>query len=161
MKIILLLIYLGGVSLQLHGVTIPNNSLVDIDDLLYRTSGDPHPTNANGLHNQTLACVTDLEDCCDSPRTVRGDWYYSDGRVVQSGDENPYSNTFLKIRGANEVLNGQQLHGSVRLYYRWSNPPGKGRFRCELPSTNDPTVNQTLYANVGELQLNPRSRVSR
>ena len=47
------LIYTDGVSLQLHGVTIPNNSLVDIDDLLYRSGGDPHPTNANGLHNQT------------------------------------------------------------------------------------------------------------
>ena len=144
-------IYTDGVSLQLHGVTIPNNSLVDIDDLLYRSGGDPHPTNANGLHNQTLVCVTDLEDCCDSPRTVHGDWYYSDGSVVEHSGP---GRTFLRNRGPNEVRNGQQFYGSVRLFYKWSNPPGKGRFRCELPSASDPTNNQTLYANVGECLIN-------
>ena len=128
-------------------MTIPNNSLVDVDDLLYRSGGDPHPTNANGLHNRTLVCVTDLEDCCDSPRTVHGDWYYSDGNVVQL---NAGGRTFLKNRGPNEIINGQQFYGSVRLFYRWSNPPRKGRFHCELPSASDPTVNQILYANVGE-----------
>ena len=123
---------------------------MDINDLLYRGGDDPDPTNANGLHNRTLVCVTDLEDCCNLPRTRRGDWYYSDGRVV---DADAGGNTFRRNRGANEVLNGQQFYGSVRLFYRWSNPPGKGRFRCELPSATDPSVNQILYANVGELNL--------
>ena len=131
-------------------MTIPNNSLVDINDLLYQGSGDPEPTNANGLHNRTLVCVTDLEDCCRSPRTVRGNWYYSDGSAVVA---DAGGSTFRRNRGANEVLNGQQFYGSVRLFYRWSNPPGKGRFRCELPSANDPSVNQIVYANVGELNL--------
>ena len=139
----------GGVTMQLHGVTIANNSLVDVNDLLYRGGGSASepPTNANGLHNRTLVCVTDLEDCCGSPRTVRGDWYYSDGRVVQFDAP---GRTFRSNRGPNEVLNGQQFYGSVRLFYKWSRPPGKGRFRCELPSADNPTVNQTLYANVGE-----------
>ena len=132
-------------------MTIPNNSLVDINDLLYRGSSDPDPTNANGLHNRTLVCVTDLEDCCDSPRTVRGDWYYSDGSAVEADAR---GSTFLRNRGPNEIINGRQFSGSVRLFHRWSNPPGKGRFRCELPSANDPSVNQILYANVGELNLN-------
>ena len=72
-----------GVSLKLRGVTIPNNSLVDFNDLLYRTSYDPDPSNANAtLHDLALLCVTDLVDCCDSPRTVHSDWYYPDGRRV-------------------------------------------------------------------------------
>ena len=121
---------------------------MDINDLLYRGHSDPDPTNANGLHNQTLVCITDLEDCCDSPRIVRGDWYYSNGNVVTLPR---WGTTFLRNRGPNEIINGQQFSGSVRLFYRWSNPPGKGRFRCELPSANNPSVNQTLYANVGEL----------
>ena len=54
-------------------------------------------------------------------------------------------------RELNEVLSGQQFYGSVRLYYKWSNPPRKGRFHCDLPSANNPSVNQTLYADVGEL----------
>ena len=121
---------------------------MDINDLPYRGGDDPDPTNANGLHNHTLVCVTDLEDCCDSPRTVRGDWYYSNGSVVEYTSP---GRTFRRNRGANEILNGQQFSGSVRLFYKWSNPPGKGRFRCELPSASDPSVNQNLYANVGEL----------
>ena len=129
-------------------MTIPNNSLVDINDLLYRGGGDPDPTNDNGLHNQTLVCITDLVDCCDSPRTVHGDWYYSNGHEVTSPR---WGTTFLRNRGPNEIINGRQFSGSVRLFYRWSNPPGKGRFRCELPNANNPSVNQTVYANVGEL----------
>jgi hypothetical protein len=125
---------------------------VDIDDLLYRAGDDPKPTNANGLHNQTLVCVTDLEDCCDSPRTMRGNWYYPDGRAVAAG-AGTWHRTFMKNRGANEVLNGQQFYGSVRLFYRWSNPPGKGHFRSGLPNAGDPSVNQFLYADVGELTI--------
>ena len=136
----------SGVALQLHGVIIPNNSLVDVGDLLYRTSSNPDPTNNNGLHNQTLVCITDLEDCCDSPRTVRGDWYYPDGSVVTFDAP---GNTFLRNRGPNEVINGHHFNGSVCLFYRWSRPPGQGRFRCELPSASNPNVNQILYANIG------------
>ena len=144
--------YTVGVTLKLQGATIPNNSLVDIDDLLYRASNTPDPTNANGLHDRTLVCVTDLIDCCDSPRTVRGDWYYPDGSVVPLVTGiSVWENTFLKNRGPNEVINGQQFYGSVRLFFRWSGPPGKGRFRCELPSADNPNVNQILYANVGKL----------
>ena len=109
---------------------------------------DPDPTNANGLHNRTLVCVTDLEDCCDSPRTVRGNWYYPDGHTVASDNG---GNTFLSNRGQNEIINGHRFYGSVRLFYRWSGPPRKGRFHCELPSADNPNVNQILYANIGEL----------
>ena len=142
--------YTGGVSLKLHGVPIPNNSLVDFDDLLYRTASDPDPTNDNGLHDQTLVCVTDLTDCCLSPHTVRGDWYYPDGRVVHF-DSGGTMITFRANRGPNEVRNGQQFYGSVRLFRRWSSPPERGRFYCELPSAADPSVNQTLYANICRL----------
>ena len=83
-------------------MTIPNNSLINIGDLLYRAGGNPVPTNANGLHNRTLVCITDLVDCCDSPRTVHGDWYYSDGRVVKFDAE---GRIFRINRGPNEIIN--------------------------------------------------------
>ena len=146
-----------GVALQLHEVTIPNNSLIDIGDLLYRTVDDPDPINANGLHYRTLVCVTDLEDCCDSPRTVRGNWYYPDGHVVVFDAR---GSTFLSNRGPNEIINGHHFYGSVRLFHRWSHPPRKGRFRCELPSADNPNVNQILYANIGELQDNYRDALT-
>ena len=122
---------------------------MDLDDLLYRTLRDPEPTNVNGLHDQSLLCVTDLEDCCAAPRTVHGGWYYPNGSLVTLHPPTP-GTTFLSNRGPNEIIGGQQFYGSVRLWRRWSNPIGRGRFRCELPSAADPNVNQTVYANIGE-----------
>ena len=130
---------------------------MDVNDLLYNTPDLPEPNNNNGLHDQALLCVTDLEDCCESPRTVRGEWYYPDGSVVPFDVIGNYGGTiygrttFLKNRGPNEVITGRQFYGSVRLFRRWSRPPGRGRFRCELPSASDPNVNQILYTNIGEL----------
>ena len=137
-------------SLKLHGEIIPNNSLIDFDDILYREnrgSLSEIPTNANAiLHDQALLCITDLEDCCDASRTVRGDWYYPSGDVVQV-DTDGLNAAFRRNRGPNEVRNGRQFYGSVRLFRRFS-PRERGRFRCDLPSVAD---NQTLYVNIGEL----------
>ena len=144
-----------GVSLKLHGATVPNNSLVDIADILYRAPGllgyNETPTNIQPhLHDGALLCVTDLVDCCDAPRTVRGDWYYPDGRrVPYRSIDHEGTAAFLLNRGPNEVRNGRQFYGSVRLFRRWSSPPERGCFRCELPSAADLTVTQTLYANIG------------
>ena len=139
--------YIVGVSLQLHGVPIPNNSLVALDDLLRRTPkpgvSDP-PTNANGL--QTLMCVTDLKGCCETEEL--GNWYYPNGTRVPSDTGRYTFATFLANRGQNEVREGRQFFGSVRLWRRWSGPPERGRFRCELPSTSDHNVNQILYVNI-------------
>ena len=145
-------IHIVGVSQKLGGVTIPNNSLVDIEDILYTAPFPPFnqdPTNANGLHDQTLVCETDLEDCCDTPRTVRGDWYYPDGRVVQF---DAGGTTFRANRGPNEVISGRQFYGSVRLFRRYT-PQQSGSFCCELPSDADSNVTQTLCATIGELFL--------
>ena len=45
---------------------------------------------------------------------------------------------------------GQQFNGSVRLFHRFSAVPERGRFRCELPSAANPSVNQILYVNICE-----------
>ena len=102
--------------------------------------------------------MTDLVDCCDAPHTVHGDWYYPGGQtaVPSSGPDifiTDGSASFLTNRGQNELINGRQFYGSVRLFRRWSEPPERGHFHCEIPSTADPNVNQTLYANIGELYL--------
>ena len=100
--------------------------------------------------------MTDLVDCCDAPHTVHGDWYYPGGQtaVPSSGSDNFITDglaSFLTNRGPNEVRNGRQFYGSVRLFRRWSGPPERGRFRCEIPSAASPSVNQILYVNIGEL----------
>ena len=133
---------------------------MDLDDVLYRAPNredfNEPPTNARThLHDGTLLCVTDLVDCCDTPRTVYGDWYYPDGSTVSNNSiivtPGGGRHEFLINRGPNEVINGRQFYGSVRLFRRWSSPPQRGRFRCELPSAADPNATQILYANIGEL----------
>ena len=121
---------------------------MDIDDILYTTNNNQNPTNTNG-HDQTLVCVTDLVDCCDTPRTVRGNWYFPNGGVVT----NTGVPTLQSNRGPNEEINEQQFYGSVRIFRRYSPTMPRGRFRCELPSATDPNVIQMLYANIGEFFL--------
>ena len=127
---------------------------MDLEDILYWAPGssccNELPSNARPeIHDGALLCVTDLEDCCDAPHTVHGDWYYPNGSIVPTGGiGGPHS--FLTNKGPNEVINDRQFYGSVRLFRRWSNPPERGRFCCEIPSAADPNVTQTLYANIGE-----------
>ena len=117
---------------------------MDIDDVLSTgTDSGFIPSNINPRN--ALLCVTDLEDCCAAPYTVRGDWYFPDENIVGSG-----GNTYQVNRGANEEINGQTIYGSVRLYRSFSSASERGRFRCELPSAANPSVNQILYANIGE-----------
>ena len=96
-----------------------------------------------------LQCITDLVDCCGTEsgsvnRTERGNWYFPDGTVVLNTG-NRFRSQFYVNRGPNEVINEQTVNGSVRLFRRFSAVPGRGRFRCELPSAVNPSVSQTLY----------------
>ena len=122
------------------GETIPNDSFVDLDDVL-NIGGGALPSNNDP---SALVCLTDLEDCCAAPHTVRGNWYFPDGRTIGSSFGG-YA-LFLANRGANDGIN----QGSVRLFREYSSAPERGRFRCELPSAADPSVNQIIYVNICE-----------
>ena len=63
------------------------------------------------------------------------------------------STRFLVNRGPNEVINGQQFNGSVRLFRRFSKIPQRGHFHCELPNAANPSVNQIIYINICKLIL--------
>ena len=144
-------VHADGVSLRFQGETLPNDSFVDFDDVLNIASGlAPTNRNPSDLYSgASLQCITDLVDCCGtesgSPvRTVRGNWYFPDGTTVGFGG----GTRFLVNRGPNEVINGEQFNGSVRLFRRFSGVTERGRFRCELP--NAAGVDQTIYVNICE-----------
>ena len=121
---------------MLLGQKIPNNILVNLDDLAYQSpdlSGfTEDPTNTNG--RQTLMCVTDLVACCESPQL--GNWHLP-ANIAGGG-------TFRINRGQNEVISGQQFYGSVRLWRRYT-PPERGLFRCEIPDDNNLNQNFNVY----------------
>ena len=83
---------------------------------------------------------------------VTGTLIFPNGsRVVDVDDSDPGSTRFLVNRGPNEVINGQQFNGSVRLFHRFSAIPERGHFCCELPNAADSSFNQILYVNICEL----------
>ena len=116
----------------------------------YGNSSVPYNRNP-AREDAALQCITDLVDCCGTEsgtvRTERGDWYFPDGTRVRFGG----GTRFLVSRGPNEVINGQQFNGSVRLFRRFSKIPERGHFHCELPNAANPSVNQTIYVNICEL----------
>ena len=128
---------------------------MDVNDLLNVPAGGPNPTPDRDPPLPTLHCFTDLVDCCNEPRTRRGEWYFPNGTALDydlGGDE-----TFRRNRGPNGpfgpgVINGQggaMVYGVVRLYRRGI-PPERGRFHCEIPTIVNPN-NETLYVNICEL----------
>ena len=122
----------AGVSLMFSGATIPNDSIVDLDDVTARGTNPPSDADSSGA----LLCITDLRDCCGTPN-VRGDWHFpDDSQVESSGTE------FRVNRGASVV----------HLWRRFSAIPemGIGRFRCGIPNAANSNIN--VYANICEFQ---------
>ena len=132
-----------GVSLKVQGAVTPNNSLVDVDDILYTTVTSEIPLNIRpDRHDGSVLCVTDLVNCCQTP--MLGNWFFSDGTLVGNSGGPAYRSN----RGQNEVISGRQFYGSVRLFRRYSPPiPDPPFFYCVLPDHSN--VLQTLYAYIG------------
>ena len=114
---------------------------MNIEDLPYRRPNDPVPSNTNGLHDQALLCVTDLVDCCESP--PHGN---CDGHNIIVALDNDQDAKFQSNRS--QYSEETNVNGSVRLWRRLFYPPERGRFRWELPSAANPSVNQTLYVTI-------------
>ena len=127
---------ISGVTVDLSGLALPNNSLVDFDDI-------PNLSITGGVTNDSvLNCRTDLEACCNDhlqnlPAPL-GEWYYPDGTALPFDTSPGGGATFRRNRA---LMN-------VRLWRR-ATPTERGRFRCELPNAQN--VNQTVYVNICEL----------
>ena len=123
----LLLLY-SGVLLELSGVRLRNDSLVDIDHI-----PDDVTVGFDTARTTGLMCVTDLAGCCFNPR--RGEWYHPDGSLVTFDDG------VAKFRRNSD----QQRRTNL---WRSGNPMQRGRFHCELPDAG--MINQIRYVNICE-----------
>ena len=139
-----------GASLELLGVNLPNNSLVEVRDLYDETTRNLVPTHELVYQFPTLHCLTDLVDCCNEPRATHlGEWYFPNGTVL-AFDFPGVVSTFRRNRGPNGPFGtgGEIILGVVRLFRRGL-PPERGRFCCEIPTAAG--LNQTLYVNICKL----------
>ena len=104
---------------------------------------------ANDECYPSVQCLTDFVDCCNDPRSRRGQWYYPNGTEVEYDQFG--ETTFHRNRGPNgpHGPGGAMVFGVVRLFRRGI-PPERGRFRCEIPTIANPN-NETLYVNICEL----------
>ena len=143
-----LLTHTDGAFLELLGVNLPSDSLVEVRDIYDSSVDGENPTPFN--NRPTLHCFTDLVNCCNTPRaTGIGEWYFPNGTSLDFDFPGVVS-TFRRNRGPNGVFGGETILGVVRLFRRGL-PPERGRFRCEIPTAANPTVNQILYVNICEL----------
>ena len=137
-----------GASLELLGVDLPNDSFVDVNDLLNVLFDGLVPVPLLDL--PTLHCFTDLVDCCNEPHSKRGEWYFPNGTALDhdfGGDT-----AFRRNRGPNGLHGpgGAMVFGVVRLFRRGI-PPERGSFRCEIPTIATDPNNEILYVNICEL----------
>ena len=133
--------YTGShVSLSLRGVTIYNNSYINIGDIGARTD------------DEALQCHTDYINCCNIEHTVNGsqlvEWYYPNGsRVIFINEIYNYSYP------DNDGYFTSRSQSVIRLSSSSSSIEG-GRFCCEIPDQYG--SNQTLCINIGEKQCYSR-----
>ena len=105
---------LPGVTLHLNGITLPNDSFVDFDDIR-RESDNANANRFTGYIN----CSTDLEACCNpilqNLREGLGQWYYPDGSEV-----------LYETNG--QTYRRSRSQSTVYLFRRGSSsPPERGR----------------------------------
>ena len=120
--------------LELKGVTLPNNSFLDFNDI---ANVPDIGGGAAAYDDEVLSCRTDLINCCNAAQAgvSVGEWYYPDG-------------TALPFDADGATFRRSRIQSNVRLWRR-DNPTERGHFHCELPNAFQ--VNQTVYVNICEL----------
>ena len=117
----------ASVRLSLNGIDIANNSIVDIEDI-----GEGDET--------ALLCHTNKTLCCGTKPNRFGDWYYPNGAKVRIKDTvGMATDEFYRDRGTQVV----------RLNHRQGNLIERGRFRCQVPESDDNDVMRSIYAYIG------------
>ena len=120
-------------SLARYGVTIANNSVIDINLVGEGYSGVPQTDSG------ALECHTDDITCCrgiDSPNgTGRGEWYYPDGTVVPP----PGGDGFYRARN----------HMVIRLNRGGFTRSPTGMYRCDIPVAGGSILTRYIQLGTG------------
>jgi len=109
---------LSGVGLTLNGMSLTNNSIVDMTDI--------------GTGNAALACTTTYTPCCGSANQET-QWYFPNGSRIPNNPNLPYQ----RVRGTNP--------GRVILNRNFESTT-TGIFHCTIPDASG--VTQSLYVGI-------------
>ena len=121
--------------MTIMGANVENDGYVSIDLL--------------NLDNVTLECNTNLTNCCNKETTMTGpvgNWYFPNGSTVMSKKDIITSDSpnFVRNRGARKLR--LFIERNVTADNSTISPPERGRFRCEVPNSED--HNQIYYINI-------------
>ena len=120
------------VILSLRGITLYNNSHVNVNDI----GGD--------TDREALLCHTENIDCCTGVRAL-GEWLYPNGSAVNSVAEID-SNHELNRSNINQFL-ASWSQSSLRLFHVGV-PTERGCFCCVIPDGLG--LDQTMCVNLGK-----------
>ena len=126
-----------AVQLWLGSTTIPNNSVVLINDI-----GNARPDGDGG---NALICSTTLTPCCAAQTNRYGEWYYPSGTPLRPGGT---GDAIFRDR----VDASLGIMGSVRLHRRNNALSPVGIYGCVIPDAY--RVNQNLYVGIYTTSFN-------
>ena len=130
------------VSLSLRGVTIYNNSKINLDDI------------GGSRDDEALQCHTDLVSCCDNELTENAsalaEWYYPNGSKVSSVDRGiDDSNNVNDTHFSSGVFFTSRSQSVIRLLAsRGTGSTEIGQYCCKIQDQYGSS--QTLCANLGK-----------
>ena len=97
-----------------------------------------------GEGSMALVCNTTNENCCRSPKSKRGEWYYPNGTLVPLLGDNY---RFYRNRSSR----GEVFLHQRRIHVHSSRT---GIYCCEIPDRNDNCgINQKLCVNLGTFSI--------
>ena len=93
------------------------------------------PVNIGEGQNNSLHCVTDNSDCCNTTDSTQGNWYDPMERQVQQG---PDGDSDLYVTRGDGVVYLNRRRGGQ-----------SGMWRCDIPDSNG--VQQSIYIYLGTM----------
>ena len=123
------------VTLTLRGITIYNNSYINVNDIGGNTAGE------------ALLCHIENTDCCGTQGgRPLSEWYYPNGSALNSIADNDSNH---EINGSNNYFSATRSQSILRLF-RDGAPTERGCFCCVIPESDDQGSDQTLCVNLGK-----------
>ena len=117
-----------NIGFSLRGETYPNHGLVLINEI-----GETDRVDLDS--NNGLNCISDLNTCCSSGESLRGDFDFPDGSTVPTLGS--IRNGYYRNRAADRIILNRQADGTAQ-----------GIFRCRIRTQTSQSEYEELHIGV-------------